>query len=90
MNDISFSEEDFCIVFLVLGSMGILVSGLLFLIQDLQGRRNRRMQILSKSPLRPQPETWVSRDPGKGAAASRQETRKSNLDEYSKSRRARI
>ena len=60
MNDISFSEEDFYIVFLVLGSMAILVSGLLFFIQDLQGRRNRRMQILSKSLLSPQPESWVA------------------------------
>ena len=67
MNDISFSEEDFCIVFLVLGSMGILASGLLFFIQDLHGRRNRRMQILSPL-LSPQPETWVSGDPGKAAA----------------------
>jgi len=76
MNDISFSEDDFCMVLLVLWSMGILVSGLLFFIQDLQGRRNRRMQILSKSLLSPQPETWVSGDPGKGAApgAPRQET----------------
>jgi hypothetical protein len=73
MNDIGFSEDDFCIVLLVLGSMGILVSGLLFFIQDLQGRRNRRMQQI----LSPQPETWVSGDPGKGAApgAPRQETR---------------
>jgi len=78
MNDISFSEEDFCIVFLVLGSVGILVSGLLFFIQDLQGRRNRRMQILS-----PQPETWISDDPGKGAApgAPWQETHKCTVDE---------
>ena len=60
MNDISFSEEDFYIVFLVLGSMAILVSSLLFFIQDLQGRRNRRMQILSKSLLSPQPEIWVA------------------------------
>jgi hypothetical protein len=37
MNDISFSEDDFCMVLLVLWSMGILVSGLLFFIQDLQG-----------------------------------------------------
>jgi hypothetical protein len=81
MNDISFSEEDFCTVFLVLASMGILVSGLLFFIQDLQGRRNRRMQILSL--LSPQPETLVSGDPGKGAApgAPRQETRKCTVDE---------
>ena len=77
MNDISFSEENFCIVFLVLGSMAILVSGLVFFIQDLQGRRNRRIQILGKGPLSPQPETWVSGHPGKGAApvAPRQETR---------------
>jgi hypothetical protein len=83
MNDIGFSEDDFCMVLLVLGSMGILVSGLLFSIQDLQGRRNRRMQILSKSLLSPQPETWVSGDPGKGAApgAPRQETRKCTVDE---------
>ena len=83
MNDIRFSGEDFCIAFLVLASMGILVSGLLFFIQDLQGRRNRRMQILSKSLLSPQPETWVSGDPGKGAApgAPRQETRKCTVDE---------
>ena len=83
MNDISFSEEDFCTFFLVLGSMGILVSSLLFFIQDLQGRRNRTMQILSKSLLGPQPETWVSGDPGKGAApgAPRQETRKCTVGE---------
>jgi hypothetical protein len=81
MNDIRFSGEDFCIAFLVLASMGILVSGLLFFIQDLQGRRNRRMQILSL--LSPQSETWVSGDPGKGAApgAPRQGTRKCTVDE---------
>jgi hypothetical protein len=83
MNDISFSEDDFCMVLLVLGSMGILVSGLLFFTQDIQVRRNRRMQILSKRRLRPQPETWVSGDPEKGAApgASLQETRKCTIDE---------
>ena len=81
MNDFSFSEDDFCIVFLALGSVGILVSGLLFFIQDLQGRRNRRMQILS-----PQPETWVSDHPGKGATpgAPWQRTRKYAVDEQGK------
>jgi hypothetical protein len=60
MNDISFSEGDFCIVLFVLGGIGILVSGLLCFIQDLQGRRNRRIQILSTSLRRP------SADRGKG------------------------
>ena len=45
MNDISYSEDDFYIIFFVLGTILILVSVLWFVILDLQARRNRKMRI---------------------------------------------
>ena len=47
MTDIGFSEQDFWIIFFVFGGIGILVSGLLFFIQDLRARRNQTAQIQS-------------------------------------------
>ena len=47
MTDIGFSEQDFWIILLVFGGIGILASGLLFFIQDLRARRNQRAQIQS-------------------------------------------
>jgi len=47
MNDIGFSEQDFWIIFFVFAGIAILVSGLLFFIQDLRARRNQRAQIQS-------------------------------------------
>ena len=46
MNDFGgFTEDDFCLVFLVFGGMGIVVSGILFLIQDHLARRDQRARI---------------------------------------------
>jgi|HubBroStandDraft_6_1064221.scaffolds.fasta_scaffold721666_2 hypothetical protein len=75
MNDISFSEDDFYIIFFVLGTILILVSVLWFIILDLQARRNRKMRITSRSLLSPLPKACVSHSPGKGAepGAARQE-----------------
>jgi hypothetical protein len=48
MNDIGgFTEEDFCIIFLAFGGMGILVSGILFLIQEHMARREQRAGVQS-------------------------------------------
>ena len=48
MNDIGgFTEEDFCIIFLIFGGIGILVSGLLFLIQEFRARREQRAHLES-------------------------------------------
>jgi hypothetical protein len=54
MNDIGgFTEEDFFIIFLAFAGMGILVSGLLFLIQERLARRDRR--VLTQSVITPIP-----------------------------------
>jgi hypothetical protein len=54
MNDIGgFSEGDFCILFLIFGGMGILVSGLLLLIQERLARRDRR--VITQSVIGPVP-----------------------------------
>jgi hypothetical protein len=71
MNDISFSEDDFYIIFFVLGTILILVSVLWFIILDLQARRNRKMRITSRSLLSPLPKACVSHSPGKGAEPGR-------------------
>ena len=43
MNDIGgFTELDLCIIYLAFGGMGILVSGILFLIQERLARRDQR------------------------------------------------
>jgi hypothetical protein len=66
------SEDDFCIIFLVLGSVGLLGSGVFFSILDLQARRSREMQILRMNPSAPETKNWTKDDPGKtepGAAS---------------------
>ena len=48
MADIGYNDQDFWIIFFVFGGIGILVSGLLFFIQDLRARRNQTAQIKSR------------------------------------------
>lgn len=55
MNDIGFTDNLY-IIFSVLGTIGILVSVLWFIILELQARRTRRMQIASRSLLSTSPE----------------------------------
>ena len=43
MNEIGFSETDFCVAFFALVGIGLVCLAIWFIILDLQNRKNRRM-----------------------------------------------
>jgi hypothetical protein len=58
MSDISFSESYFYLIFFIIGSIGILMMGLLFIVLEVQSRRHLReiqMQSLDQARTGPPP-----------------------------------
>jgi hypothetical protein len=65
MNDLTFSEDDFCIILLIFGSVGIVISAVLFFLLDLKIRRSREMRILRTSSSIPEANIWDKPRPEK-------------------------
>ena len=72
MNDISFSEDDFSLIILAFGGLGILISALLFTFLDLHTRRSREMEILRTSQPISEARRWAKGQGNTEAEAARQ------------------